>query len=334
MGRLAKGVLLLLGVLMLGSLWEASVLIFAYLLLPPLFRRKGRGGGERRLRIGWNKTAGVLLLALSVVAVAEGGRLSPFAFGVPGALLLVGESIPAWTPRPKPIVDSVLVRGSVNPFRWGAVAELKFATRDVARVLSGVEGRILFLPGHEPRVFALFEALSPTRKGAERALVGEMRAFASGLVSLGTYVFPLDSEEAARACALPARRRKGEPLLEEPSQERVAAALLEARGGEVNALEFFAGGGGRSSALGQLRGRPRTRVLTGELVRPFLSGGPPRADELTAFLAEAAATSGEALGERITELTTGDCGIRAVSPGGTKVSLTRAQFLAVTAVYP
>lgn len=336
MGALAKGALLVFALLALGFAWELSALVFGYLIVPPLLkRRSGKGDGVGRvppLRL----VLGVLLAGLSAVALVEGGRASPFAFAFGGVLLLVpGPRILRFGARPKPIEDSILLRGWLDPFHWHALAELKISTRDPVRALSGIEGRVLFITSPAPRTFVVFGGFSLVRAAGERRAIARMTTMARGLVPLGVYMLPLDSADASEVSALSRSvRGRDTPGPLAPDGEGGSALLVEARGGGVVRYESFDGRGRGGSALCPPRSSPKRKALLSDMVRAEFGEGVPRGDDMTSFLAGVAATAGEPMGERLTEVTGSEGGsVLVSSPGGAVVPLTRAQLLAVMAVY-
>jgi len=289
-------------------------------------------------RIPAARIVGALLLLLSLIAIAAGGTFSPFVFGVPGFLLLaVPAIVPSIASNAKPVEDSIVLRGRFFPFKWFAIAEAKFSTRDPSRALSGLGETVLFVSGPAPRFFIVFSALAPGRVGAEESIFGRMRAAAMALSPLGVFLLPLDAGEAAEVSALPRRMRPPEgDLSGYLSSADYRAFLAEAENGVVTAFSFHRPGGRESSALERPRFRPVSTLFLGEMVRGALQrSGAPRPDEYTTFLSSMAATVGETLGQRITESAQGQEGqvLLVASLGTPKVRLSRAQLRAVTSVY-
>ncbi|TLY12617.1 MAG: hypothetical protein E6K84_06170, partial [Thaumarchaeota archaeon] len=214
MGIGLKVILLLLAILVIpfGG-WVITALIFAYLILPPLLLRRRKGSSAENPRakgrgpISAGRALGVVLLALSLVAVASQGTLSPIVFGVPGLLLvfrprfLSGISL-----RVKPVKDSILLRGSLFPFGWFALAEAKVSTRDVEGAVSGMNERVLLLSSPAPRIFLVFTTSSISRSRAEEVTLKRMQVAARALRSLGVYLLPLDGSGAFEVSQLRATR--------------------------------------------------------------------------------------------------------------------------------
>lgn len=333
MGLLLKGALLLVAVLVAGSLWEVSALIFAYLLVPLLLRRNRSGGGGVQKGTGsWTKVVGAALIGLAGIGVAAGGRFSPLAFAIPGAVLLVPAS---WVPAlggARPVRHSILLRGAFVPFRWYAAAELKVATRDPARALSGVEETLLVRHSPSFSVSVVLRVAALTASGAEKRAVARMRSLADRLTPLGVYVLPVDSRPASDLCTLPPKAW-GRASLQKETLDGVAL-LVDAKSGEVAAYDLFAGKGAPGSALGRPGRRPAGRVFLAEVLRASFEAEGTGTDDFTSFLAGVAATSGETAGERLMELEARGDEVVVGAPGCPRVSLTRAQLAAIVGVYP
>ena len=348
MGVLLKGALLLVALFSfaLGA-WIVGVLIFAYLFLAPVLgrTRKPRAQGKdgkadpppaRHLPLA--RIAGVLLLVLSAVAIAEGGTFSPVVFGAPGlTLLALPGAASSLESRARPIDGSILLRGSIFPLRWSAIAELKISTRDPVGAISGLNERILYLTLPSPRLFVVFSTRSLRKAGAEDSIVGRMRVVARALNPLGVYLLPMDGKDASALLSLLGRMKQPQGnVVQFASSATFGALQLEADGGVVKAFEFHPAEGRGAPALPPLRGRPSSTVFLNEILQAALRRwGAPRPDQYAAFLGSMAATEGETLGQRLTELASGGDGqaLQVASLGTPKVELTRAQLQGVTRIY-
>jgi len=327
--------------------WIITIPILAFLFLPPLFAKRrslGQRGWEpkaepKRGSLPVRKIAGAILLLLSLVAVSVGGTLSPIVLAVLGFLVLLRPDLGSRFLGAKPVEDSILLRGEVNPFKWFALAEAKISTRDPTGALSGVSERLLLLSTPAPRMFFVFFETSVRRSGAEERIIRRMQAVARALSPLGVYLLPLDSKEALEASTLADRMDTPEGSLQQNlSSADYGSALMEARNGVVSAFELRARHEGkrRSSALGRPKERPRATIFLREFLQAAAQRmGTPQPDRYVTFLSSMAATEGETLGQRITQMVEGpgDQALQVASLSGPSVELSRAQLRAITRVY-
>ena len=164
-----KILLLIVGLMLLGlGAWIITALIFAYLFIPPMLRLARRpeapavahGHPARQRRsISAFRILGAFLLALSLIALGNGGTFSPLVFGGAGLILLFKPPHTMSFSRLfggfKSAENSILLRGRIIPFRWLALAEAKVSTREVEGALSGMKERLLLISSPNPRMFVV-----------------------------------------------------------------------------------------------------------------------------------------------------------------------------------
>ncbi len=349
MGWGMKVALLMFALLAAGlGAWIISLLIFGYLFLPPIFKKKkhqpGRNSGalaDKSHAVGMTKIVGGLFLVLSFVAIFSGGTLSPVVLALAGSLLLFWPRIISKMPiRAKSVEDSVLLRGRLFPFRWFALAEAKVSTRDIEVALSGVSERLLLISNPTPRILLVFSTNSFNRSSAEDYLITRIQSAARALVPLGVYLLPIDSAEAAAVTEL--RSLRIEPptdnLRQFISTIDCGAVAVEAHYGFVTSFELYTRHDqtqkSRSVLSGTREKSPDLLTLKEFLHEALQKTGAPHPDRYTAFLSSMAATEGETLGHRLTQ-TEGQQGqvLLVASLGTPQVELTRAQLQAVAKIY-
>ena len=350
MGLALKVALLLFAILVFpfGG-WWITALIFAYLILPPLLfrRRKGpsaenreKGKGHAHLTTG--RVLGVVLLGLSLVAVASRGTLSPIVFGVPGLLLVFR---PRFLSRlsllVKPVKDSILLRGRFLPFAWFALAEVKVSTRDVEGAISGTNERVLLLSAGSPRILLVFTTSSVGRSRAEEVMLKRMQVTARALRSLGVYLLPLDSLGAYEVSQLRANRVDlADQNIRHSLSSDYGALAVEAVHGFVAKFELYERSYGKGGPGSSLLAKPNRIPGSSTTLRELLQAatqrtGTPKPDRYVEFLSSMAATEGETLGQRITQTVQASDNrlVLVASVGSPQVELSRAQLKAVTTIY-
>ncbi|HEV2226582.1 MAG TPA: hypothetical protein VGR56_07250 [Nitrososphaerales archaeon] len=348
MGWGMKVALLIFALVAVGfGAWIISMLIFAYLILSSVFKKKrehGKNSGgqaDSSHSVGTTKIVGGLFLVLGFVALFSGGTLSPVVLALVGFLLLFWPRIISRMPvRAKPVEDSVLLRGRPFLFRWFALAEAKISTRDIEGSLSGVNERLLVISNPTPRILLVFSTNAFSRGSAEGRLVKQVQSAARALVSLGVYLLPLDSAEAAAASELRSLRvaLNSKDLHQVISTSNYGAAAVEARHGFVTSFELYTRPDQTQKAIPILSGaneRSQGLFTLRELLHEaLLKNGAPHPDNYTAFLSSMAATEGEILGQRLTQTGGQNGGVLLVASLGTpQVELTRAQLQAVARIY-
>ena len=344
MGLLTRGLLFFIVLIALGlSAWIIALPVLAFLLLPPILRRRGKtasqrgsGGSGRRNGLPGAKILGAVLVLLALVGIAEGGTFSPIVFGVSGLILLAApKAISSLASKANPVDDSILLRGSILPFRWFAVAAVYASTRDPAGALSGLGERMLFR-SNPTELYVVFSTSALGRGKAERAILERMRSAAMTLSPLGVYLLPHEGRHAPEETALRSRVKVPDGgLAQFLSSSRYDSILIEARNGVVEAFDVHDGEWG-GSALDRPVSRPHSTVFMKEVLESaFKRTGAPRPNEYTSFLSSMAATVGETLGQKMSESAVPDDDqvVEVSSLGTPKVLLSRVQLRAVTSVY-
>jgi len=353
MGIGTKALLFVLALTLLGlGAWPFSVLIFAYLFVPPLLRRRGDGaaaptqpamGPRKKHTVSTPKIVGAILLVLGLIALASGGTFSPIVFGVPGLVLLLGSprKLLPGVGALKATEGSVLLAGRFLPFERFALAEAKVSTRDAEGALSGMRERLLLVPSPKPRTFLVFSTVSLGRRTAEEELIHRMRAAAKALGPLGVYLLPVDSRDALEVCLMGGSRIRGvrpENLLQFLSSADFGALAIEAEHGFVTSYELYEKGDG--SGHGGILSEPGNKLEGSVMLREALEAvsqrvGAPKADGYVAFLSSMAATEGEPLGQRITQVAGGSerQPLQVASSGSPRVEISRAQLRVISRIY-
>jgi hypothetical protein len=373
MGRALKVMAVLVGLMLipLGG-WPVSALLFVYalggLVLRGIRRQRGPSGTgpamqtplaqgaqvtpavslQRAVGHPVRRIMGLILLGLSAVALTKGGTYSPLVFGIAGATLLLSGApfIRLGTVGSlRPVEESVLLRNSLVPFRWSAMAEVKLATKNAGKAVGGMDETLLVsLADGTASIFVLLKATSLSLRGAEESLLARLEELGRISAPLGAYLLPLDSAKAAESL-----RRSVEPV------------DLDSRGwpyslstSDYDLLTIEAGRGGFVHSVGAYRERRRGRSSEATaafqparqaLSRPSLLWEAfqelgkkfqwPKPDAYATFLASMVATGGETVGERVSSAgSVEDSGTVLVQSLGTPpVQMSRAQLRAIARIY-
>jgi hypothetical protein len=285
-----------------------------------------------------------VLLLLSILALREGGVYSPLLFAVPGlALLFWGKiSNSAQFSTFRPVRESVLMRIPSVPFLWFALAEVKFATRNVATALASIDERILIANYEKPTVYVLFRGAELSHKRAEARLLEKMRETEMTVAPLGAFLLPVDSEMAVGSLGYSTKPVKVDPEAMPRSLFTIPYEMLtiSPKDGYVDSLGVYVRKEDKRKA-GEIvvpspRQKPKRRPLLWEtlkLIERRLRW--PEPDAQAAFLGSLFATREETIGERIVDAG-GPPGAQVVlvkSVGSPQVELTRAQLRAVVRIY-
>ncbi len=270
-------------------------------------------GFKRGMAHPVQRILGLVFLGLSAVAFGQGGTFSPLFFGGVGVILLVwGMPIASLGSLSlRPVDESILLKRSLDPIHWFAIAEMKLATRHVAKALGGIDETLLVtMADGGPSIFVLAKTTSLTLRGAEESLLGRLRELARVSAPLGAYLLPVDSKAIGsllpRSLESTELDSKGWPL--SLSTTDYDLLVVEARrGGFVHSVGAYRKetDDGNAEAGSTL---PRARQ---ELSRPslvwevFQELGKkmqlPKPDTYTTFLASIFATGGGTVGERLSE---------------------------------
>jgi hypothetical protein len=372
MGWKLKGLAVLVGLMLISlGAWPLSAILFLYafsgLLLRSLRGRrrtsapavvgapapqqgtqaappvsfKGRMGHPVR------RVVGLVFLGLSAAAFAEGGTFSPFVFGGIGAILLLwGTPLIRFGSLGslRPVDESTLLRRSLDPFHWFALAEVKLATRQVGKALGGIDETLLVtLTGDGPSIFVVLEATSLTLGGAEESLLSRFRELAKISAPLGAYLMPVDPRKAVGGVLhLPLEPVKLDPKGWPSSLSTTDYDFLSV---EVSRGFVHSVGAYRRSPEGSDDLKSNLPAAKQTLSRPsllwevFQEIGKKvqwkKPDGYTTFLASMFATEGETIGERVSEA--GSAGdpdeVLIQSLGTPAVQMSRAQLRAIAKVY-
>jgi len=349
MGWLGKPLAGMLALILLGAgVWQVALLIFAWLLIPPIYRawrRKpaSQNGGKPRGRFPVRYVLGGFLFLLALLGYLAHGSFSPLVFGSLGVLVVLWGRLPttALGSTLRPVKESVLLRSSPLPFLWVAVAQVKPLTRDMGRALAGVNGTVIVSASETPSIYVVVERRALSERSAEEAILASLREAALHLSALGAYLLPLDSKQAM--------------ALFQPSLEASKLGKVD----WSNAVAFgtydtlaIRQDNGFARSLGLYRkvergreGRGRIPSPSQELTHPlflmevFKAIGSrliwPNPDQYTAFLSSLLATSGEPVGTRILDAGGGSQSQIVVvkSQGSPPVELSRPQLRAVVRMY-
>jgi len=371
LGWKLKGLAVLVGLMLisLGS-WPLSAILFLYAASGFLLRGLRMGRGKSGVSVGatapsqqgaqvapapsfqrgfhhpTRNIVGLVFLGLSAVAFTQRGTYSPLVFGGIGLVLLL------WgTPlirlgslgSLRAVGESILLRRSLDPIHWFALAEVKLATRQVWRALGGIDETLLVTLGDgEPSVFVVLEATSLTMSGAEESLLARFRELARISAPLGAYLMPVDSENAVGLL-----RRSVEPVELDskgwPSSLSTTdydlLAVEARRGGFVDSVGAYKSSDRSDDARASLPparqtlSRPSLLWEVAQELGKRVQWAKP--DGYTAFLASMVATQGGTIGERVSDA--GSPGssqeVLVQSLGTPAVQMSRAQLRAVASVY-
>jgi len=289
----------------------------------------------------------LVFLGLSAVAFTRGGTYSPLAFGGIGLVLLLwGTPLIRFGSLGsfRAVKESVLLRRSLDPLHWFAIAEVKLATKQVGKALGGIDETLLVtLADDGPSIFVVLETASLTTRGAEESLLARFAELARISAPLGAYLLPVDSEKAVGDLL----RHRVDPVELDskgwPSPLSTTdydlLAIEANRGGFVHSVGAYKSSGSGDDARATL---PRTGQA---LTRPallwevFQELGKKfewqKADGYTTFLASMFATQGETFGERVSAA--GSAGdqqqVLVQSLGTPAVQMSRAQLRGIARIY-
>lgn len=357
MGWTIKIVAVFVGLISLTlGLWPVWLLCFGYLgyslwratRRPTVVLKDERGTGGSRRRSAFKKryaAAGVCFV-LSLVALADGGSLSPLVFAAAGGVIIVTGILgrgPSFS-EVKPVENSTLLRSRWLPHSWVALAEVRFATPRISRALSSIRNEIIVTTDSgKASVYLPIRVQARSASGAEKKVATKLAPLARILGARGAYVLPLDSNEAAT--------RMDAPLDEVELQlENRKDGLASLRSAPFDVLVLAPAGHMLESAAayvvrsGEKPGRARIPARGRDLEsQPLMwealealgqSHLPQVPDALTNFLSTVCATRGEGVGERLVNGGETGSGTMLVSSlGATQVELTRPQLRMIVSVY-
>jgi hypothetical protein len=375
MGWKLKALAVLVGLMLipLGG-WPVSAILFLYAVSGLFLRglRRGRGrtttagvsaptslqqGVQAAPTVGFKRSfghpvrslLGLAFLGLSAVAFSRGGTLSPFVFGGVGAVLLLwGTSLfrLGSLGSLRPVEESILLRGNLDPIHWFAMVEVKLATRQVGKALGGIDETVLVALGDGvPSIFVVLKTASLTLRGAEESLLARFGELTRISAPLGAYLLPLDSRSAVGgplSCSVEHVEFDSKGWPSPVSTTDYDLLTVEARrGGFVHAVGAYR----KEKVVRNANARVILPPATQQLSRPsllwevFQELGKkvqlPKPDGYTTFLASVFATGGETIGERVSEVgSTGSQNeVLVQSLGAPAVQISRAQLRAIARIY-
>ncbi|MDA4123202.1 MAG: hypothetical protein OK456_08500 [Thaumarchaeota archaeon] len=361
MGLLLKAGALLVGLLCLNVfLWPVSLLCFGYLAYslwsatrarriyvmdrtggPSQAPQPRRDGPFRKRYV----LAGVCFI-LSFVAYDAGGTLSPFAFAGLGAIIVLSGLLHVG-PRStglKPVANSILLRGSSDPFLYVSLVEVKFGTAQMARALSSVGSEMMMdVSSEKVSVYLPVRVHALSMHKAEAKVAEKLGPVARSLSARSAYVLPLESGEAAQRLGW---RLKAQDLALEYHRDGVVSIkstpfdvlVLSPEGHLIRSAAAYTRrplGKERSVQLPSAGKRLASQPMLWdalEALQEKVAVPPP--DSLTTFLSGVCATQGEPLGDRLVNEGNGEKGTMLVgSMGAPGVQLTRPQLRAIVSAY-
>ncbi len=370
MGTKLKALAVVIGLMLLPlGQWPLSAILFLYATSGLFLRglRRGRPksvsgaatpqdqGAQAATAIGFKRglahpvrrISAVVFLGVSVVAFSQGGTFSPLLFGGVGVILLLW-GMPLFRlgnfGSLQPVGESILLKRSLDPFHWFAVAEMKLATRHVGKALGGIDETLLVTIAEDgPSIFVVARTTSATLGGAEESLLARFRELARVSAPLGAYLLPVDSGAVAKL--LPG---SGEPTQLDSSGWPSSLSttdydqlVIEARrGGFVHAVGAYRKTDASKAEASSILPRASQELSRPSLVwEVFQELGKkvqwPKPDGYTTFLAGMFATEGEAIGGRVSEA--GSSGspqeVLVQSLGTPAVQVSRAQLRAIARIY-
>jgi hypothetical protein len=349
MGWLLKTGAFLLAIMLFGvGAWEITLVIFAWLFIPPILRlRRGKTASQERGRLrGKLPVRGVLggfLFLLAFAALLAHGTFAPLVFASLGLLVVLWGRIPIGVvgSTMKPVEGSILLRSSPLPVSWAAVAEVKPLTRNVGGAMAGVTGTVLVSASGTPSIYVVVERRATGERSAEDEILAALKETALSLSPLGAYLLPLDSKQAVallRPSLEASKIGEGDWSTAVSSGTYDLLSIRQERGfarslGLYRRFDQGRDGRGGLPAASQEFAHPPFLMEVFKAVGNRLTW--PNPDQYTAFLSSLLATSGEPIGTRILDAGAGSPAQMVVvkSQGSPPVELSRAQLRAVVRMY-
>ncbi len=333
--------------------WIITIPIFFFLFVWPFLRRRKKQATvmvvkeqpqlekKARSRPPVRYMLGALLLILALVALGANGTYSPLAFGALGLFLIFSNRFGRWFSTLKPSSQSVPFRCSEIPFLWAGVAELKLGTREVGRVLSAIDEKMIIMTSEKPVAYVVIHCVRPTKEMARKAILGRMTGLIMRLAPLGAYPLPLDGEQAFRALSQrvkPVKLDKNDwPL--SLTMAPYDTITLEPEDGFVKAIGAYVrvnGGRNTNAELLYPRRRLNPAPLAWEVFRQLTGRFRwPNPDGYTSFLSSLFAAREEDMGVRIEDEGSPEHSgtVLVRSYGTAPVKLSRGQLRAIADVY-
>ena len=349
MGWLGKSLAFVVAMMLFGvGVWQLSLLILAALFVPPIFRfRRGKGASQTsakpRGKLPVRYALGGLLFLLALAAYLSHGTYSPVVLASLGLLVVLWGRVPKSVlgSEFKPVEESILLRSSLLPVSWAAVAEVKPITHDVGRALAGVAGTVIVSANETPSIYVIVERMAPNERSAEEAVLAELREMALSLSPLGAFLLPLDSKRALsllQPSFEASRTGEGDWPMALASENYDVLSIKQEKGFAKSLALFKKVGQGREGR-GRVPSSSRRFAHPPFLMEVFKAVGNrltwPNPDQYTAFLSSLVATSGEPIGTRILDAGAAQQSQMVVvkSQSTPPVELSRAQLRAVIKLY-
>ena len=337
MGWKARVLAGILGLALFGAgAWPLGLVCFLCLALSLKAKRKSsEGRSAPRSPPRPRALLAVLLFALSALALASGGSLSPLVFFAGGAVVLAWPVLVRILPVAElaPVSDSVLLKSKYLPFHWWSIAELKPGAEPFPLAASAFSGTLLAFTDTGRTYFAV-TCRSLGRNDAEPRLLAAFRAsLPRGRV--GAFLLPLDAGGAADLLKLKlSPLRVGGDLAK--SVAFVSGLLvLECSGGSVTkAAAFSVEGSTKAPSSPRKPHLLDVSPLTWEI---FDAIGKrtrwPDPDGYSDLLDSMLATKGASFAERLTQVESSGDKLTVRSLTGQEVVTTRPQLRAIVSVY-
>jgi hypothetical protein len=334
--------------------WIFSIPFFLYTFSGLIFRRwrkssarvvtQTAGIGWKRSRShSWTKIMGLIFLAFSLAAFTAKGTYSPYVLGFLGLAMLL------WGPLShsshfggfRPVADSILLRGTSNPFLWAALAEVKLLTHDVGKALLGVSERIIVFTSERPSIYLSVQTAAFTRNGAQQKILTKLGEVNKTVGPLGGYLLPVDAGKAVSVLGVsiePVELPVTDlyPFLSAAPYDMLC---LETEHGLLKSIGIYRKTGVRQGGRVSI---PPSRIIPPGLPlvsEIFRSVGArvkwPNPDEYLAFLTSMFATRFASQGVRVTERAgqSGGQVVVATALSSPPVELTKAQLDAIVTIY-
>ena len=328
MGRKLKLVAGMVGAISFAvGAWPLGAMCLLYLLVA-LWPR-GLGHLSKR------QTLSMVSFMVAAVAAASGGTASPFVFFVSGVVLLVWPRIFRGLRLDDlvPLTDSVLLRGSVNPFSWAALAEVKPGSEEFSRSASAFGGRLMVFTD-TGKVYCVAKCLAPGRMEAESKIIDTFRQ-AAWTAHTGAYLLPLEANQAAEVLRHRLSGTRSSKRFLQAASSVSGVIVLDCERGTVRRASVF--------DIAGRTARPRLpdgsdEIETHPLVWEVFDTvgkrtGWPQPDSTSDLLSSMIATRGVPIGERVGGLETTEANVTIRTLSGAEVTTTRAQFRAVVSIY-
>jgi hypothetical protein len=347
MGALMKGLAFILGLALLGlGGWVISITLFIYSFWGIIFRpsrpREGYPGPQDTpKRGGIRKTtfAGIVLLIISVIAITQGGQFSVLVFGGAGLLLVLWGRIPVsfLISTVRPVKESILLQSTLFPFVWATVTEVKLLTKNVAGVLSSVDGPLI-IDASKPSVYVAFSFVAANRFRAVLKANSMFRDLGFVLAPLDGFIVPLDSEDAASLMSVQLKEMKVDKENWKHSVQTTPYDIvaLRPKRGLVESIGLFRRTPENRATPKLIR--PTTKIsmppLTWEVLKAFEGRiAWPEPDEITGFAASLSAKRGAPLAMKLPNGISSGNVIQTQTFAGRQIQLKPSQLRALVSVY-